>query len=471
MRDGGASTAGGGKSVALFGTDGARGQAPRELTPTLALAVGAAAVAELSGAPRVLVGRDTRVSGPMLEAAVVAGITAAGGRAALLGVVPTPAVAALVPLLGADAGLVISASHNPPEYNGLKLLDSQGRKWTSAREAAVAERVAGSEVPWAAWNQVGGVESCADRVGEYRDRLVAAFAGRVGHPHVVVDLGFGAALTTVPAVLEALGLVVTVLNGAADGTRINQGVGATHPEVVAQAVRELGADIGFSFDGDADRVMACDADGHVINGDGIIYLLARGLKDTGGLPGGEVVGTVMANLGLERALGAAGIHLHRTPVGDRWVAQAMAERAAPLGGEQSGHVILSQWAVTGDGLLTALAVLAEMHRVGGPASALVAAMPHYPQRLENVRLPAIGFAWEHLAGVDAAFSACTAALGGDGRLLVRASGTEPLLRIMIEGRDAAVVEEWADRLTAVVREALASGPARSNSEPQAPEPR
>lgn len=451
--------------MALFGTDGARGQAPRELTPTLALAVGAAAVAELPPAPLVLVGRDTRVSGPMLEAAVVAGITAAGGTAGLLGVVPTPAVAALVPRLGAQAGVVISASHNPPEYNGLKLLDAEGRKWTPPRETAVAARVAGAEVPWAAWDQMGRVEPCEERVGLYRERLVAGFRGRVGRMHVVVDLGFGAAITTVPAVLQALGLEVTVLNGAPEGARINQGVGATHPAIVAEAVRELRADLGFSFDGDADRVIACDAEGRVIDGDGILYLLGRGLKDTGRLPGGEVVGTVMANLGLERALGAEGIRLHRTPVGDRWVAQAMETRTAPLGGEQSGHVILSEWAVTGDGLLTALAVLAEVHRVGRTISELVAEMPHYPQRLDNVRLPAIGFAWERLSGVDEAFQACVAALGDDGRLVVRASGTEPLLRIMIEGRDATVVESWADRLTTVVREALTSGQARSNSEP------
>ena len=457
--------------MALFGTDGARGQAPRELTPAVALAVAAAAVAELPPAPLVLVGRDTRVSGPMLEAAVVAGITAAGGTAGLLGVVPTPAVAALVPLLGAGAGVVISASHNPPEYNGLKLLDDQGRKWTPAREAAVAARVAGAEAPWAPWDQVGRVESCEDRVGVYRKRLVAEFGGRVGRMHVVVDLGYGAALTTVPWVLESLGLVVTVLNGAPDGARINQGVGATHPEIVAEAVRAERADVGFSFDGDADRVIACDADGRIIDGDGILYLLGCGLKDTGRLPGGEVVGTVMANLGLERALGARGVRLHRTPVGDRWVAQAMADRGAPLGGEQSGHVILSEWAVTGDGLLTALAVLAEVHRAGRPLAELVAEMPRYPQRLSNVRLPAIGFAWERLAGVEEVMATCSAALGGDGRLVVRASGTEPLLRIMIEGRDGAVVQTWADRLTTVVRQALASGSARSNSEPQAPEPR
>ncbi len=451
--------------MALFGTDGLRGQAPRELTPTLALAVGAAAVAELPGAPLVLVGRDTRVSGPMLEAAVVAGITAAGGTAGLLGVVPTPAVAALVPLLGAQAGVVISASHNPPEYNGLKLLDAEGRKWTLPREAAVAARVAGAEVPWAAWDQMGRVEPCAERVDLYRERLVAGFRGRVGRMHVVVDLGFGAASTTVPAVLQALGLEVPVLNGAPEGARINQGVGATHPAIVAQAVQELGADLGFSFDGDADRVIACDQEGRVIDGDGILYLLGRGLKDTGHLPGGEVVGTVMANLGLERALQAEGIRLHRTPVGDRWVAEAMATRMAPLGGEQSGHVILSEWAVTGDGLLTALAVLAEVHRVGRTISELVAEMPHYPQRLDNVRLPAIGFHWERMSGVDEAFQECRASLGDDGRLVVRASGTEPLLRIMIEGRDAAVVESWADRLTTVVRQALTSGQVRANSEP------
>lgn len=440
----------------MFGTDGVRGQAPRELTPDVAMAVGAALVAELGPAPLVLVGRDTRVSGPLLEAAVVAGIAAAGGTAKLLGIVPTPAVAALVPRLGAAAGLVISASHNPPEYNGLKLLAADGRKWAVGREAAVAERVARRAWVWAAWDAVGCAEAAADQVAVYRQGLVDRFAGRVGPLRVVVDLGSGAALATVPEVLGALGLQVVVLNGTADGRRINQGTGATHPEVVARAVVEQGADVGFAFDGDADRVMAATADGQIVNGDGILYLLARGLDAQGRLPHREVIGTVMANLGLERALSASGLTLHRTPVGDRWVAQVMGERGAALGGEQSGHVILSDWAVTGDGLLTALAILAEMRRTGAPVAELVAGMPRYPQRLDNVRLPAIGFPWEALAGVADALAACTAALGDDGRLFVRASGTEPLLRIMIEGRDAAVVEMWADRLTTVVRQALTS---------------
>ncbi len=440
----------------MFGTDGVRGQAPRELTPELALAVGAAMVAELPPAPLVLLGRDTRVSGPLLEAAAVAGIAAAGGTAKLLGIVPTPAVAALVPRLGADAGLVISASHNPPEYNGLKLLDAGGRKWPPEREHAVAERVARREQAWVAWDAVGGAQAASDHVALYRDSLVARFAGRVGPGRVVVDLGSGAAVATVPPVLEALGFEVAVLNGTADGRRINQGTGATHPHVVARAVVEQGADVGFAFDGDADRVIAAGADGQIVDGDGILYLLARGLDAQGRLPHQEVVGTVMANLGLERALEASGLHLHRTPVGDRWVARAMGDRGTAVGGEQSGHIILSEWAVTGDGLLTALAILAEMRRTGAPLASLVAPMPRYPQRLDNVRLPAVGFRWEALPGVGDALAACTAALGDDGRLVVRASGTEPLLRIMIEGRDAAVVQRWADRLTTVVRQALTS---------------
>jgi phosphoglucosamine mutase len=443
--------------VELFGTDGVRGEAPAELSPELALAIGAAAASARGSAPTFVIGRDPRVSGPMLEAAAVAGITAAGGRARLLGMLPTPAVAALVPMLGADAGLVISASHNPPRYNGLKLLDRQGRKWDPADEEAVARRVASGFVPKADWAHVGSVETIADGGRPYRDALVERFAGKLTPARVVVDLGHGAAVATVPDVLRRLGFEVVVLHGEPDGLSINQGVGATHPAVVAAAVLREGAVAGFSFDGDADRVMAADERGQVVDGDGILYVLGKGLKAAGRLPGCVVVGTVMANLGLERALRAEGVGLIRTPVGDRWVARAMAEQGATLGGEQSGHVILSEWAVTGDGLLTALALLAEMHRTGGTLSELAAGVERFPQVLKNVELPAPGYDWAAIAGFQAEMARCRTALGNDGRLVVRASGTEPLLRIMIEGRDAAVVDEWVDRLTAVVRHALVSG--------------
>lgn len=462
-------------AVSLFGTDGLRGEVPRELDADLAMAVGNAMVAVLAARratgegtvspPSVLIGRDTRVSGPALEAAVVAGITAAGGSAWVTGVMPTPAVAALVPRLGADAGLVISASHNPPQYNGIKLLDRDGRKWDPAEEAEVERRVQAKSRRPIPWDQVGEVQQLADGGRPYREELVRQFLGRVPRVHAVVDLGYGAASATVPDVLERLGLRVTVLNGQACGIRINQGVGATHPEVVAEAVTRLRADIGFTFDGDADRVMASDEAGHVVDGDGILYILATGMHAGGRLPHGLVVGTVMANLGLERALDAAGLRLLRTPVGDRWVANAMADTGARLGGEQSGHIILSDWAVTGDGLLTALAVLAEMEQSGQPLSRLMSGFQRYPQVLQNVELPAAGFEWEKLPGVGPALDTCRQELAGDGRLVVRASGTEPLLRIMIEGRDEAVVLSWADRLTAVVRQALASGSAWSNRMP------
>jgi phosphoglucosamine mutase len=461
--------------VPLFGTDGVRGIANRDLTPALAFDVGLAAAAILPPGARVVVGRDTRRSGAMLEAAATAGLMAGGVDCILLGVAPTPAVAALVPLLGAEAGLVISASHNPPEYNGLKLLDAEGRKWPPARERAVEEAMAAPAGPGRRLKPteaIGQAEHRPEALEAYRQRLVTLFAGRVGRLRVVVDLGHGAAVSTAEAVLSRLGLAVTVIHGDADGRYINRRSGATHPEVVAEAVRELGADLGLAFDGDADRLVACDENGRILDGDAIMYALATGLLHEDALPGRRVVATVMSNLGLERALGRLGVTLERTPVGDRFVAERMAEIGAALGGEQSGHVILSRWAVTGDGLLTALALLAEAHRRGSPISALTEGFERYPQVLRNIRVPSGVEAdrWREWPGVVEAVAMAEAALGEAGRVVVRPSGTEPLLRVMLEGQDTDAITMWADRLQAVFERALESATKRLGVRPKAPEP-
>lgn len=459
----------------LFGTDGVRGVANRDLTPALAFDVGLAAAELLRPGARVVVGRDTRRSGAMLEAAATAGLMAGGADCVLLGVAPTPAVAALVPLLGAQAGLVISASHNPPEYNGLKLLDDEGRKWSPARERAVEAVVAdraGAAGRLRPSEAIGGAEHRPEALDAYRERLVALFAGRVDPLRVVIDLGHGAAVATAEPVLTRLGLSVEVIHGDPDGRYINRRSGATHPEVVAAAVRELGADLGLAFDGDADRLVACDETGRILDGDAIMYALATGLLRDGALPGRRVVATVMSNLGLERALGRMGVTLDRTPVGDRFVAERMAETGAALGGEQSGHVILARWAVTGDGLLTALALLAEAHRRGTRISALTEGFERYPQVLRNIRLPGGVEAgrWREWPGVSEALAAAEAALGEAGRVVVRPSGTEPLLRVMLEGQDTDAITMWADRLQAVFERALGSATKPLGARPKAPEP-
>ncbi len=443
----------------LFGTDGVRGIANDTLTAELAMRLGRTVGSRLGPGARVLVGRDTRVSGPLLEAASIAGLLEVGVEALSVGVLPTPAVAYLVPALGADAGLVISASHNPPEYNGLKWLTQDGRKFSEEEEAAVERAYTEDRPSPAAPGRIGAVRQWPEAVEQYRAHLVGVFAGQIPPLNVVVDLGHGAASATVVSVLERLGCRVSVLFGEPHGHLINVNCGATHPEMVADAVRRGGFDLGLTFDGDADRVMAADADGRILNGDAILLVLARAMAAQDRLPGRRVIATVMSNLGLERALQADGIAMERTQVGDRYVAARMAETGAALGGEQSGHVILSDWAVTGDGLLTALALLRAMGSTKEPLAALTAGFVTYPQVLTNVKLEQIPAGWSEHPAISESLILARQALGEEGRVVVRPSGTEPLLRIMLEGRDESQIHEWADRLAAVVQEALESATA------------
>ncbi len=448
--------------MALFGTDGARGIANQELTVELAMRIGQAAAGILEPGSVVVMGRDTRISGPMLEAALTAGLTTEGVDVVMVGVIPTPALAYLIDNLQARAGVMISASHNPPEYNGIKLLDRGGRKWPTPLEERVEEGVRDPHrLRAVAPDQVGTVTHAeALAIDRYQEYLTAIFEGRMRPFRVVVDVAHGAAITTAPPILRALGLSVVVLNQDPDGSQINQQCGATHPNVVQEAVLAYQADIGLSFDGDADRLIAVDETGHIVDGDEILFILAKALQADGALTGDTVVATVMSNLGLERALSRHGIRLERTPVGDRWVAARMRDGEFMLGGEQSGHIILRQWAETGDGLLTALAVLAEMSRQNRPLSALVGEVERYPQVLKNVRLPRPITDWpREVPGLIEMVAAAQADLGEEGRVLIRPSGTEPLLRIMLEGRDASQIGQWADRMATVVNEALQSAKA------------
>lgn len=469
----------------LFGTDGVRGVAnTAELSPELAFALGEAATwlaknGRLGGAapgvagagagpqaaqvgraggsrrPLAVVGRDTRQSGPLLESALVAGILAAGGDVARLGVVTTPAVAHLVRELGADFGVVISASHNPPEYNGIKFFSAEGYKLPDPVEDELADlALAGRQPgPRPTGAGVGTLREDPDLVERYVDH-VARSGVRLDGLHVVVDCGHGAAFRLAPAVLRRLGAQVTVLNDAPDGMNINLGCGSTHPQGLQQAVVALGAHAGIAHDGDADRCIAVDGQGRVVDGDQILAICALDLDARGLLPDKAVVATVMSNMGLEVLLRRHGIRLLRTPVGDRYVLEEMLRTGARLGGEQSGHIIFRDHATTGDGILTAVQLLSVVVRSGRSLAELAAQMDRYPQLLENVRVQRKE-GWDQNPRIAAAIRAAEAALDGQGRVLVRPSGTEPLIRIMLEGPDATVLRQLAGELREVIAQELA----------------
>jgi phosphoglucosamine mutase len=429
----------------LFGTDGIRGLAGGDvLTADLAERVAAAAAAELihdrTARPVVVIGRDTRPSGPMLESAAITGFTSAGCDVVRLGVVPTPAVAYEVQL-GAALGLVISASHNPAPDNGLKLFAAGGAKLTDAQEDAIEARLGRPPIPTVSQGSVSDFSPEG-----YADHLVATVDSLAGL-HVVVDGAQGAASAIAPEVYRRAGARVTPIHCNGDGARINEGCGATHPESLSAAVVEHGADIGIAHDGDADRCIVVDAAGRVLNGDQVLGLLALARKDAG-LPASDVlVATVMSNLGLVQAMERAGITVVQTAVGDRYVLEAMLAGGHRLGGEQSGHVVMLDHATTGDGLLTALQVMDRVVRTGRPVADLAAAVTLLPQVLVNVRAPR-----ERATAEDVltAVAAEEAELDGAGRVLLRPSGTEPLVRVMVEAPTQTAAEQVARRLAAVV---------------------
>jgi phosphoglucosamine mutase len=418
----------------LFGTDGVRGLANADLTPELALALSSSA-ARVLGARVAVVGRDPRASGEMLEAAVVAGLTSAGVSVVLVGVVPTPAVAFLTASLGADLGVMLSASHNPMPDNGVKLFDAHGRKLGDDVEDAVA---AGLDAPWTrpVGAAVGRVRSDPEAVSAYVDHLVATAAPLAGLT-VVVDCANGAASFAGPAAYRAAGADVVAIHAAPDGLNVNEACGSTHPESLVAAVVAHGADAGFAHDGDADRCLAVTADGALVDGDQLLAILAVDRSPR------AVVATVMANLGFKRAMAAHGIDVVETAVGDRYVLEAMRAHGLALGGEQSGHVVLAEHATTGDGVLTALQVLSVMARTGRTLADLAAVMTRLPQVLVNVRVADKAAA---LAAVSGAVAEAEAALGDTGRVLVRPSGTEPLVRVMVEAESEELARETADRL-------------------------
>jgi len=442
--------------LSLFGTDGIRGLANVDLTAELALDVAVAAahilVENSNDRPRAIVGQDSRASGEFLEAAVVAGLTSAGVDVYRVGVVPTPAVAYLVASTGADLGVMISASHNPMPDNGIKLFQRGGEKLADEVEALVEARIG---EPWQrpTGAAVGRVISDDQLVDKYIEHLLSTIDVSLSGLKVVVDCANGASSFTAPVALARAGAEVIAIANTPDGWNINDGVGSTHLDYLRSAVLKNGADVGIAHDGDADRCLAIDATGAEIDGDVIMAILAKGFKAQGKLKANTIVGTVMSNLGFMHAMAESGIEVVTTAVGDRYVLEAMLQSDFNLGGEQSGHVIMRDYANTGDGLLTALQLLAEVKRSGQTLQELSRVMVRFPQVLINVK----NVAKERFASSTAiadAVKAAEAELGSNGRVLLRASGTEPLVRVMVEAQSDAVAQDVATKLAQVVESEL-----------------
>jgi phosphoglucosamine mutase len=440
--------------VRLFGTDGVRGVANAELTPDLALALGRAAGAVLApGGGAVVVGRDTRLSGPMLEGALVAGLCSAGVDALLAGVVPTPAVAYLATDSRAAAGAVISASHNPVPDNGIKFFSDEGLKIAAAVEEKIEARMEDENPDLPTGEAIGRVETFEDALDRYVDHVVAAVSEPVKGLKVVLDCAHGAASHAGPRAFRALGANVVALHDEPDGARINVACGSTALDAVGSRVVEEGAHFGIGFDGDADRALAVDEKGNVVDGDQIIAMAALRMAEAGQLKDNLVVATVMTNLGFHRALHERGIEVVSAPVGDRFVAEAMAERGAVLGGEQSGHVIFAEHATTGDGILTALKIAELVATASAPLSELADVFHPLPQFLINVRVAHK----ERLESAEELWDEVRAAeqeLGDNGRVLLRASGTEPVVRVMVEAVDRDRADSLARRLAEAVERTL-----------------
>jgi phosphoglucosamine mutase len=446
-----------------FGTDGVRGVANRDLTPELVTALGRAAAGVLGADRPFVVGRDTRRSGPLLEAALVAGLCSEGADVERVGVLPTPGVAYLAQTSDAPAA-VISASHNPYSDNGVKLFARGGRKIADAPEQLIEaelRRLVDGAAPTGAGAAPEGpdVGVARDRLGaaaDYIAHLAAALGGRrLDGQSVVVDCGNGAASEVAPWALRVLGARVGVLHAEPDGANINAGCGSTHPGELQEAVVAGGAHAGLAFDGDADRVIAVDERGRLVDGDQMLAVIALDLHERGELRGDAVVATVMSNLGLRRALGEHGVELVETPVGDRNVLAALEEHGLSLGGEQSGHVILSDLATTGDGTLTGLLLLDVMARRGRPLSELAAVVEPLPQVLRSVQV-SDGGGVDHDGAFRAELESVEQQLGSDGRVLVRRSGTEPVVRVMVEAPTTEQAETAATRLAAAVERACGS---------------
>ncbi|MEM6729574.1 MAG: phosphoglucosamine mutase [Pseudomonadota bacterium] len=441
----------------LFGTDGIRGRANTyPMTPETALRIGAVAghyFRQNDRAHSVLIGKDTRRSGYMLETALAAGFTSTGMDVVFLGPVPTPAVGILTRSMRADVGVMISASHNPHHDNGIKFFGPDGFKLSDDAEAEI-ERLYREGVALTAPEDIGSASRVESAVDRYVEIVKATLPNKLALDglKVAIDCANGAAYRAAPKVLWELGAEVVPMGNAPNGYNINEGCGSTAPEALAAKVRETGADVGIALDGDADRIILVDETGAKADGDQLMGLIAQRWAQSGQLKGGAIAATVMSNLGLERWLQGLGIALVRTKVGDRYVVEAMRQRGLNLGGEQSGHIVMSDYTTTGDGLLAGLQFLSAMVDTGLPASRLARVFEPCPQKLENVRYGA-GAAPLEDREVKKAIAEAESALHGRGRLLIRKSGTEPLIRVMAEAEDEALLSEVVAAVAGAVREA------------------
>jgi phosphoglucosamine mutase len=441
----------------LFGTDGIRGVANEEpLTPDLAYRVGRQLVATLRDQQgveraRLVIGRDTRLSGPLLEAALTAGVLSAGGDCYAVGVMPTPAIALLTRALDAHGGIVLSASHNPFEDNGIKLFSAEGTKFPDAWEDAIERGLAGADgAPRARAADIGRLVNYDRAESHYVDFLCRCFPLNLEGMLIALDCAHGATYRVAPRVFRQLGARVVTIGTRPDGTNINAGVGALYTQPLQRKVRAVQATLGFAFDGDGDRLMSVDHTGEVRDGDYVLAIAARHLAARERLKGNVLVTTVMANLGLDQSLKAAGITVVKTQVGDRYVLEEMQRRGANLGGEQSGHLLFLDHAPTGDGILSALALLSVARETGEPLASLAGCLTKYPQVLVNVPIrskPPI----DSLAPLSERVQSFEREMNGAGRILVRYSGTEPLARVMIEGADGGRIQVMADELAGVIR--------------------
>jgi phosphoglucosamine mutase len=444
----------------LFGTDGVRGIANEELTCDLAFKLagaGAEVLGRGTGRPRFVVGTDTRLSSDMLESATVAGLCSAGSDAVLVGVVPTPAVAYLIRHLDADGGIVISASHNPAQYNGIKFFDRYGYKLEDNLEEAI-ERIVlnGTNSAARTGRDLGRRIYEAEGIRYYAEYLKSTVSGSFEGIKVGVDCANGAAFKVAPMVLRELGAEVKTINDRPDGLNINVDCGSTHPDGLASFVKEEGLDLGFAFDGDADRVIAVDGSGEIVDGDYIMAVCGRRLKEQGRLAGNTVAATVMSNLGLHRAMEQIGCRVEETRVGDRYVLQRMMEKGYGLGGEQSGHIIFLELNTTGDGLLTALQLLESIRFFDRSLADLCGTMQKYPQVLVNARVEnSKKEAYREDKVIAAEIERIKSELEGNGRVLIRPSGTEPLVRIMLEGQDTGQLRQYAENLAKLIESRLA----------------
>ena len=433
----------------VFGTDGVRGEAIVTLLPEMAYRLGRAATIyfgkESEEQPLIIIGRDTRISGEMFESALTAGICSAGGRAMLAGIIPTPAIAYLARKHKAKAGIVISASHNPFHDNGIKFFGGDGYKLPDSvedeLEAIVHQLETDDNYPRPTAEHIGHIEYRTDLLNQYMEFVISTCKERFEGVKVVLDCANGAAYEAMPKILRHLGATVKVIHALPNGTNINDGCGSTHLESLQKAVLENGADFGIAHDGDADRCLCVDEKGQIIDGDHILVMCAMDMMKDGKLPYNTVVTTVMANIGFHQAIKKAGGRAEITKVGDRYVLENMLKNGYKIGGEQSGHIIFTDFSTTGDGLITALQVLSSLKRSGRKASDLTALMTTYPQLLVNVKV-ATKEGWETNEAIKKAIAAGDEELGENGRILVRPSGTEPLIRVMAEGPD----QEQLDRI-------------------------